>query len=156
MTEPKHGRPNFRGAFIAFSVFLFAFYWLVVATYPEFFIFNPLDDTWVIRQVALSLSLISWLVISTMPALILFLYSLNWDKGIRALPLVALSWPASVVLNQIVLFVRDGIWYFDYLINYPIFIATDVLLPALLLVLWWDLRDRDGQHSAKEQLAEQS
>jgi hypothetical protein len=159
MTDAKHGKPNLKGAFIAISLFLAAFYWLVVATYPSFFIFNPLDDPWGIRQGALFLSLAGWLAISTVPAVMLFLYALNWEKGIAALPFVALLWPVSVVLNQFLLFIRDGVWYFDYLLNYPIFIASDILLPVLIFVLWLDLRspkDQIPQHAVREQPAEQS
>lgn len=147
-TETKHGRTSFRGAFTAFSAFLLAFYWLVVATYPEFFIFNPFDDTWPVRQAALLLSLVGWVAISTIPALVLFRYASGHRGGVRLLPYVAAIWPVSVVINQVLLFIRDGVWYFDYLLNHPIFIATDVLLPALLLILWRDLHEYHGKHEA--------
>lgn len=146
--ETKHGKTTFRNAFIAFSCFLLAFYWLVVATYPEFFIFNPFDDNWPVRQAALMLSLAGWVAISTLPAAILLGYAAGRRGGLRFLPVVALTWPLSVVVNQILLFIRDGAWYFDYLLNHPIFIATDLLLPALLIVLWRELREYHGKHEA--------
>ena len=150
-TNPKHSRPALRSAFIAFALFLLVFYWLVVATYPEFFIFNPLDDGWAPRQFALLLSLLGWFVISTAPAVILISYSLGKTAGIRWLPFVALGWPVSVAVNQLLLFVRDGVWYWDYLINHPIFIATDLVLPALLIALYFDLRSNQGSHSQSEE-----
>lgn len=142
----KHGRTSFRNAFIAFSAFLLAFYWLVVATYPEFFIFNPLDESWPIRQASLTLSLIGWVAISTVPAVVLFFYAAGKRSGLKLLPWVAAVWPMSVVVNQVLLYIRDGVWYFDYLLNYPIFIATDVLLPILLIVLWKELHEYHGRH----------
>ena len=146
-TNPKHSRPALRSAFIAFALFLLVFYWLVVATYPAFFIFNPLDDGWAPRQFALLLSLLGWFVISTAPAVILISYSMGKAGGIRWLPAVAIGWPLSVAVNQVLLFVRDGVWYWDYLINHPIFIATDLVLPALLIALYFDLRVDKGSHA---------
>ncbi len=149
--SPKHARPNFRSSFIALSAFLFAFYWLVVATYPEFFIFNPFEETSLLRQITLTLSMLGWLVLATVPALALFSYAAGNSKLIPLLPIAALLWPTSVVINQVVLYARDSTWYFDYLLNYPIFIASDILLPMLLLFMWQDLRDRQGRHEAQAQ-----
>ncbi|MFM1957995.1 MAG: hypothetical protein RI929_358 [Actinomycetota bacterium] len=142
----RHGKTSFRNAFIAFSAFLTAFYWLVVASYPQFFIFNPFDETWLIRQVALILSLIGWVAISTVPSVVLFMYAAGNSRGLKLLPIVATLWPFSVVVNQILLYIRDQTWYFDYLINYPIFIATDILLPVLLFVLWRELHEYHAKH----------
>lgn len=146
----RHGKVSFRNAFIAFSGFLLIFYWLVVATYPEFFIFSPFDDSWVIRQGALMLSLIGWVGISTVPAIALVAYAAGYRKPLKLLPVVALIWPLSVLINQVLLFIRDDVWYFDYLVNYPIFIATDVLLPVLLIVLWQELRENHAKHENSE------
>ncbi len=142
----RHGKTSFRNAFIAFSAFLTAFYWLVVASYPQFFIFNPFDETWLIRQVALILSLVGWVAISTVPSVVLFMYAAGNSRGLKLLPFVATLWPLSVAVNQILLYIRDQTWYFDYLINYPIFIATDILLPVLLFVLWRELHEYHAKH----------
>lgn len=149
MTDnPRHSRANFRSSFVAFSIFLVALYWLVVATYPEFFIFNPFDEPSVLRQITLLISIVGWLVIAIVPGLALFAYAAGNSKLIPLLPFAALLWPISVVLNQIVLYARDSVWYFDYLVNSPVFIATDILLPALLIFVWQDLKDREGRHEA--------
>ena len=142
----RHGKTSFRNAFIAFSAFLTAFYWLVVASYPQFFIFNPFDETWIIRQLALILSLIGWVAISIVPSVVLFMYAAGNNRGLRLLPIVATLWPLSVVVNQVLLYIRDQVWYFDYLINYPIFIATDILLPVLLFILWRELHEYHAKH----------
>ncbi len=144
----RHGKTSFRNAFIAFSAFLTAFYWLVVASYPQFFIFNPFDETWIIRQLALILSLIGWVAISTVPSVVLFMYAAGNNRGLRLLPIVATLWPLSVVVNQVLLYIRDQVWYLDYLINYPIFIATDILLPVLLFILWRELHEYHAKHES--------
>lgn len=148
MTEnPKHARPAFRSALVAFASFLLIFYWLVVATYPEFFLFNPFLDPWWPRRLTLVLSLVGWIAISTIPTLVLYSYSAGSPKALKLLPVVAIFWPASVVLNQVLLFLRDGVWYFEYLLNHPIFIATDIALPALLIFLYYDLKVEIGRHA---------
>lgn len=147
----KHSKPALRSAFIAFSIFLLVFYWMVVATYPEFFIFNPFEESWIPRQITLLISLVGWLVISIAPTAILVSYALGHSGGIRYLPLVALGWPGSVVINQLLLFARDGVWYLDYLINFPIFIVTDIVLPALLIALYFDLQVKPGDHAQSEE-----
>ena len=151
MTDnPQHSRPSLRSALVAFALFLGVFYWLVVASYPEFFFFNPLDDPSLIRRITLTISLVGWFAISTLPAVVLVLYALGSSKWLGILPGVALLWPSSVVLNQLVLLGRDGQLYLDYLLNHPIFIATDIALPALLLALYFDLRIEKGKHAQAE------
>lgn len=155
----EYSKPAMRNALVAFSTFILAFYWLVVATYPEFFIFNPFADTWVIRQWALLLSLIGWLAISTLPAAIFYAYAAGWSKGLNYLPFIAAIWPLSVILNQVLAYVSTGNWYFNYLVDYPVFIATDILLPVLLIALWWDLRifpSKESKITTAEQTSEPS
>jgi hypothetical protein len=137
---------SLRSAFIAFSSFLLVFYWLVVATYPQYFFINPFSDPWVVRQITLTISLISWLLISTAPALILYAFILGHERWLKLLPAIAVLWPVSVVVNQIVLFIRDGQFYFRYLIEQPIFLATDVFLPILLIALYFDLTVNSAKH----------
>lgn len=143
----KHARPSFRSAFVAFASFLMIFYWLVVATYPAFFFFNPFDEPWWPRQLGLLLSLAGWVAIAILPAAVLFAYALGNSKRLWILPTVAIFWPATVIFNQLLLAAKDGQWYLDYLINTPVFIATDVVLPMLLLVLYSDLKVETGKHA---------
>lgn len=95
-------------------------------------------------------------MIATVPAVALILHAMGKSKALRLLPFAALTWPISVVINQILLFIRDSVWYFDYLLLHPIFIATDLLLPILLMFLWWELREHHGKHEINMQQPEQS
>mgnify|MGYP000063472637 CR=1 FL=1 len=140
-------QPNFRSqalstrAVIAtFGLFTSALVLVVVATYPAFFFFNPLESGEVVRSVALLLSTIGWIQILIGPALIFGLYSIGYAKFLRALPYVAIFWPASLVLNHISLFIQEGKWYTGYLLDYPIFWVTDVLLPIMLIAVWAEMR----------------
>lgn len=59
-------------------------------------------------------------------------------------------WPASIVINQITLFVMDGVWYSGYLIQYPIFILTDILMPIFLIFIWQFLRERPSHQDSTD------
>jgi hypothetical protein len=54
----------------------------------------------------------------------------------RFLPYCALLWPFSLVLSQVTGYVQTGAFYLGYLKSFPIFIFTDIILPATLVMLW--------------------
>jgi hypothetical protein len=45
-------------------------------------------------------------------------------------------------MNQVTLYVLDGVWYTGYLIQYPVFIATDILMPLFLIFVREVLRKK--------------
>lgn len=124
----------------SFGAFTSAVFLLVVATYPSFFFFDLLNQTDGLRSVILILCTIAWVLIAFGPALIFGFFAAGYTKGIKLLPLVALAWPATLVLNHVYLAINDGNPYLTYLVNYPMFIATDILLPMLLVALWLEFR----------------
>jgi hypothetical protein len=135
-----------RAVVATFGIFVTTLFWLVVATYPSFFFFNPLAETDPIRAAVLSLTTIGWLLISTGPAILFVLYAMGHPKVLRLLPIVALAWPVSLLINHITLFVQKGNWFTGYLLDYPIFVATDILLPVLLIAAWTELRPAFAPH----------
>ena len=122
------------------AIFVGLLFWLVVATYPGFFLFNPLLEKDQFRAITLTLTTIGWVLISTTPTVILLSYAAGYSKPLSFLPFVALFWPVSLLVNHIVLYFQEGKWFIGYLLDYPIFLATDILLPALLIQIWLELR----------------
>ena len=116
-------------------------FWLIVATLPDFFFINPTGNGSQIRRAELVLSTVGWILLSTAAPLCLFLYAAGVHKARNYLPITALWWPISLVISQVTIYILDGAFYFDYLIYYPIFIFTDIVLPIFVLMLWHDLRD---------------
>ena len=116
-------------------------FWLIVATLPDFFFINPVGVNSEIRRAELVLSTIGWLLLSTGAPLCLFLYSSGIHKARKFLPITALWWPISLAISQVTVYILDGAFYLDYLLNYPIFIFTDIILPIFVMMLWHDLRD---------------
>jgi hypothetical protein len=116
-------------------------YWLIIATLPDFFFINPTGEATQLRRAELILSTIGWVLSSTVAPILLFLYASGVHKARNFLPITALLWPISLFISQSTSYILDGAFYLDYLINYPIFIYTDLILPMFILMIWWDLRD---------------
>lgn len=118
----------------AISLMIFVTYWMMVFTFPDFFIINPNAEASVLRQVSLWLCLIGWLIQSLITPILIwkisdgFLYPLKW------LPVTALWWPISIFLAQLTAFMETGQSFISYLNSYPIFVVTDIAIP--LFVLW--------------------
>lgn len=115
-------------------------FWLIVATLPDFFFINPAGNELQIRRAELVLSTVGWIAISTLAPLALFLYASGFHGARRFLPFTALLWPMSLAISQVTVYILDGSFYLDYLLKYPIFIYTDIVLPIFILFLWHDLR----------------
>lgn len=141
-----------RAVVASFGIFVSALFWLVVATYPSFFFFNPFAESDPLRASVLTLSTVGWVLIATGPAVLFSLYALGHARVLRLLPIVALTWPIALVINHLTLFIQKADWFTGYLLDYPVFIATDILLPVLLIAVWAELRPvfaAHPQHSAK-------
>lgn len=124
----------------SFGLFTSAVFILVVATYPSFFFFNPFDQQDGARSVILLLCTIAWVFLALGPGVIFVLLAFGVTGGVKWLPFVALGWPITLVLNHLYLAVREGDPYLTYLADFPIFIATDILMPLLLIALWLEYR----------------
>jgi len=128
------------GGIGVFITFLIA---VIVMTFPKFFLFNPLAEGNGLRAFELSLSSVGWILLLVGPAIILVRYASGYKNQIGLLPWVALIWPASLVLSHVTLYLQNGVWYTGYLIQYPIFVLTDIVLPIFLMLIWEVLRTRN-------------
>lgn len=135
-----------RAVVASFGVFVSALFWLVVATYPTFFMFNPLEEPDGVRSAILSVSTFGWVLLATGPAVLFVSYALGYARALRFLPIVALVWPIALLINHVSLFIQKGQWFTGYLLDYPVFIATDILLPVLLIAVWAELRPTFKAH----------
>ncbi|MEY4061294.1 MAG: hypothetical protein RIQ31_956 [Actinomycetota bacterium] len=95
----------------------------------------------------LTLAMAGWLLIANGPLVVFALYAMGKYSVIRLLPVVALTWPIALIINHVSLFISDGVWYTGYLLDYPIFVATDLLLPLFLMSVWLELKARHSDHS---------
>lgn len=124
-------------------------YWLIIATLPDFFFVNPTGEATQLRRAELILSTIGWVLSSTVAPILLFLYASGFHRARNFLPITALLWPISLFVSQSTMYILDGNFYLDYLLKYPIFIYTDVVLPIFIMVVWWDLRENGFSNPVK-------
>ena len=124
-------------------------YWLIIATLPDFFFVNPTGEATQLRRAELILSTIGWVLSSTVAPILLFLYASGFHRARNFLPITALLWPISLFISQSTMYILDGTFYLDYLLNYPIFIYTDLVLPIFIMVVWWDLRENGFANPVK-------
>jgi hypothetical protein len=123
-----------------FALVLLSLYWLVIATYAEFYFVNPFEESSPLRVATLILSLIGWISISTLAPTSLLLFGIGKYKAIDFLPFAAGIWPVSILLSQLSVTITTGAGYWQYLIDNPIFLATDFIIPMALVALWLRLR----------------
>jgi hypothetical protein len=116
-------------------------FWLIVATLPDFFFINPTGADGELRRAELVLSTIGWVLLSTGAPILLFFYSAGFKGARKYLPITALWWPLSLFISQSTIYIIEGSFYIDYLIKFPIFIFTDIILPIFVLMLAHDLRE---------------
>lgn len=122
------------------SLMTFATYWLMVLTYPNFFIINPAAESGAVRQFALWVSLIGWVIQSLITPVLLWKLSDGFTYPMKWLPITTLMWPAGILLSQITAYMQTQTSFLGYLVDYPVFVLTDIALPALILWKWHELR----------------
>jgi hypothetical protein len=140
------------------GIFLTLLVFLTVMTFPGFFLFNALDESNPIRAAQLMFSTLAWVIHAISPSIILIGFAMGKRSLLKLLPVASLLWPLSIVINQLTLFIMDGVWYSGYLIQYPIFILTDILMPIFLIFIWEFLRERKshGDYELNEERLQDS
>lgn len=139
MTRENRLRSRFEYLASTFGVILFALYWGVIMTFPSFYFVNPLTEQ-PLRAAALFLLIVGWVSISTLAPIVLFQFGAGRYRVIAALPYVVAIWPLSIAVAQIERVVTTGQNYLSYLIETPLFLVTDLIIPLALLSLWLRLR----------------
>lgn len=126
---------------LAFSIFII--FWLVVITFPSFFFFNPLDEPDMVRRVELTISTIGWISLSTFVPITLFVFAEGLRKAKHVILFLGLIYPLSLIASQVTIYMRTGSPYLNYLVDFPIFIFTDIVLPILIVFIWRDLKEKE-------------
>jgi hypothetical protein len=139
MTKENRLRSRFEYLASTFGVTIFAFYWGVITSFPEFYFVNPNNEE-PSRAVAIVFLIIGWFSISTLAPIVLFQFGAGKYRTIAALPYVVAVWPVSILVAQIERMVTTGQNYLSYLIDTPLFLATDLIIPLALISLWLRLR----------------
>lgn len=140
--QEDHSKISHRLSIGGIGVFISLLFATVVLSFPRFFLFNPLAEGDALRAFELTVSSIAWILLMIGPSVILLRYAAGHSNLISLLPFVGLLWPASLIVSHVTLYLQQGVWYTGYLIQYPIFMVTDIILPIFLVYLWDILRPR--------------
>ena len=140
MTKQTRLRSRFEYMASTFGVVIFAIYWGVITTYSEFYLVNPFLQQNPILMLSQALLVIGWVSISTVAPIILFQFGSGMSKVIALLPYSVLIWPVSIGISQVINIATTGQNYLRYLIDTPLFLVTDLLIPIALFSLWLRLR----------------
>lgn len=108
---------------------------LVCLTFFGFFFNNPLQSGSNALTVTQFVSEFAWALLIVVPPLALALG--KWNTFTKTSFLIAaLFWPVTLIVIRIILGIQVGNPYLGYLITYPIFIFTDILVPVMYVLIW--------------------
>lgn len=140
MSKETRLRSRFEYMASTFGVVVFSIYWGVITTYSQLYLVNPFAQVDPLKMASQVLLVVGWVSISTLAPIVLFQFGSGSYRVIGVLPYAVAIWPVSIFLSQIVNIATTGQSYLSYLIETPLFIATDLVIPIALFSLWLRLR----------------
>lgn len=104
----------------------------VILTFPEFFIFNPFTFGFSTLGVLQTFSTLGWGLALLAP---LAYFALRSTQSRKLLLVFMLGlWPLSVLAIRVFLLSATGDPGWQYLIDFPVFLVTDLIAPTLLII----------------------
>jgi len=115
---------------------------LIVATHQWAFVINPSLYTATNLRQAMYLYWVGWIVLCIAPQV--FAITTIWEKLPTYPYLIAVgaARPVTIMYIHLLLHAKTGKWYFNYLTDNPIFIVSDILVPAAFIYL--GIRERNN------------
>lgn len=115
-------------------------YVFVYLNYPEFFVLNPLSSATPTLGALQVTSTFAWVVAAIAPT-IFWMVGIKFTSAKSATYLVAsLLWPSVISILHVYLYFTSGNAGLVYLVNYPIFILTDIIAPIIYVQMWRKFR----------------
>lgn len=108
----------------------------VTLMFPSFFFAPPFAAGVTALSVFQLLSTFGWIALIVIPPIVFGVPRPLTGLGSGLLLIGALLWPASVIAIRFALLSMVGNPYLGYLVQYPIFFFSDLLVPALYVVMW--------------------
>ncbi len=133
----------------SFGFFVSAVFSLIVATFPAFFIFDPAHISNSLRLIILLFSTLAWVALAIGPVIVFTFIGMGKRRAVHALPFIGLFWPVMIVINHLELWISTGDAYMSYLIQFPVFVITDILIPVFLVGFWLEYRFENHQLHAQ-------
>jgi len=109
-------------------------FWLVVLTYPSFYIFNPFETAIPTFRFEQIFSVSGSILYAIFPLLFACVPKLNGKSTKVAYIISASLWPLAILVIQTTIAVQGGQFY-SYTVREPIFALHDLLAPIVLIAL---------------------
>ncbi|MEY4423282.1 MAG: hypothetical protein RLZZ258_385 [Actinomycetota bacterium] len=119
----------------ATGTLLLIFYVLTLASYPEFFFYNPFENPMPAIGALQMVSLIGWICTGIVAPTMLIAGAKVADSK-RGFLVFALAWPASLLVLHATLLAVTGNPFLTYLVQEPFFLFTDIIAPAIMFSIW--------------------
>jgi hypothetical protein len=112
-----------------------------ILTFPTFFFLNPFSNSLsVFLTVAQIATMVGWILLLIAPPVLLALRETIGKNFTLYLSIVALVWPAALLLVRFAVLSLTGDPAINYLFNYPIFMFSDIVVP----ILYWRMARRQS------------
>lgn len=126
-------------------------FWLIILTYPGFYIFNPFETKIEIFRFLQIFSSVGCLLFATFPILFAWVPVLNGKSTKIPYLVAAIFWPVAILVIQLTLALQGGGFY-SYVGRDPIFALNDLIAPVLLILLsstLFDAKKKKRKKSSK-------
>ena len=120
-------------SFKAFSLVTSLVLVLMTATFPAFFFYATFANGISMLSIGQALTQVAWVALIVVPPAVAFFAQKHSKAARNVLIFGGLFWPGTLVLVHVTLAVTTGNPYLSYLLQYPIFLFSDVLLPIFLV-----------------------
>jgi hypothetical protein len=109
---------------------------LMTLTFIGFFFANPFGSGFTFLGLIQAISTLGWISLIVVPPFVLYpRKDANPAKSVWFL-IATLLWPASVLAIRITLLVQSGNPYLGYLVQYPLFLFSDIFVPVVYILIW--------------------
>ncbi len=117
------------------GILILVIYMLTLASYPEFFFYNPFENPLPAIGALQMVSLIGW-ICTGIAAPTMLIAGVNPAQAKRGFLVFALAWPASLLVLHATLLAVTGNPFLTYLVQEPFFLFTDIIAPAIMFSIW--------------------
>lgn len=109
---------------------------LEIWTFHKFFFFNPLEAGYPLVSIAQLCWFVALIVLIAVPPVVILRAQNEGRLAQLLFGVAAILWPASILFIRIAALISTGNAYVAYLVDYPIFLFTDLVVPVLYIWMW--------------------
>ncbi len=126
---------------------------LQTLTFIQFFLFSPFEAGFNLMATSQFLMQLAWILLILVPPALLYFRKIETSASKVGILIIAVFWPAIILFIRIQNAVSEQDLNFYYLIAYPIFIFSDIIVPIIYVVMAKNLRNIESSSSSERRQA---